>query len=278
MAGTPTFGRILVGTDGSKRAEVAVRQGARLAKLTGAQLEVVYVIDSGHAHAEDLELAAAGALEEAGRIASVDHVEADVRVLAGDPAEGLARESAEHGVGLVCVGPDAGLLERPLSMGRVAEHVLRQAPCSVLIAREAPEGFPSRIICGVDGSESSAETARLAARLALSAGVELRLLHVIPVFRGHNEEWDVKPGEEIPVEIAPAIVAARSEGIEPKAEMAMGRPEDALVEIAKRDGADLVVVGHRGISGMARRLLGSVSDHVATHADRSVLVVRPGAR
>lgn len=273
---TSAFGRILVGTDGSSRAEVAVHQGARLAKLTGVRLEVIYVIDSGHSHAEDLEAAATGALEEAGRIASVEHAEADVRILAGDPAEGLARESEEHGVGLICVGPDAGLLERQFPLGRVAAHVLRVAPCSVLIAREGSERFPSSIVCGVDGSERSVETARLAATIAKAAGVELRLVHVIPVFRGHNEEWEVGPGEEIPAEIAPAIAAARSRGIEPKAEMAMGRPENALVEVAKRDGADLVVVGHRGISGMARRLLGSVSEHVAAHAGCSALVARPG--
>jgi nucleotide-binding universal stress UspA family protein len=57
--------------------------------------------------------------------------------------------------------------------------------------------------------------------------------------------------------------------------MAMGRPENALVEVARRDAADLVVVGHRGISGIQRLLLGSVGEHVTSHAPCSVLVVRP---
>ncbi|OYP36104.1 universal stress protein [Rhodopirellula sp. MGV] len=50
---------------------------------------------------------------------------------------------------------------------------------------------------------------------------------------------------------------------------------ESLVEIAKRDNADLMVVGAKGHSGIARLLLGSISDHVATHAPCSTLVVRP---
>ena len=64
-------------------------------------------------------------------------------------------------------------------------------------------------------------------------------------------------------------------GLEPVREMAMGRPERTLVHVAERDEVDLVVVGHRGVSGMTRRLLGSVSEHVGHNAPCSVFIVRP---
>ena len=50
------------------------------------------------------------------------------------------------------------------------------------------------------------------------------------------------------------------------------------VATASRDGTDLVVVGHRGISGVTRVFLGSVSEHVTTHAPCSVIVARPRDR
>jgi nucleotide-binding universal stress UspA family protein len=60
-------------------------------------------------------------------------------------------------------------------------------------------------------------------------------------------------------------------------ERALGRPEYAILEAAGRERSDLVVVGSRGRSGVARVLLGSVSEYVATHGHCSVPVVRPRA-
>ncbi|HEX9122342.1 MAG TPA: universal stress protein [Actinomycetota bacterium] len=276
-AGAPIFTRLLAGTDGSERAQESVRQAARLAAVTGAALEIAFVIDSRHPHdEEDVERHAEEVLHRVGEIATHQGAEISTRILAGDPAEALLGEAAEHGVDLVCLGPDAGVLGGAIRVGRVAAHVLRHAGCSVMLARGTPESFPHRIQCGVDGSDSSVETARLAAGIAAATGAELRMQHVIPIFRGDNQEWSLDEGEATPPELEPAVEAARSLGVEPIREMAMGRPEHALVESARRGDADLIVVGHRGLSGVARVLLGSVSEYVAQHAPCSVLIARLG--
>lgn len=271
----PTFARIVAGTDGSERAEEAVRQAARFAGLFGASLELVYVVDTGRPHGDEVEAEAEAALGRAAGIAGEGSVEAVSRILGGHPADVLVEEAVEHEADLICVGPDAGVLGGAIHVGEVAQHVLQRASCSVLLAREAPLGFPRRIACGVDGSEGSAVTAALAASIAKVAGAELTLVHVVPVFRGHNAEWVLKADEMSPSELAPSVDAARLVGVEPIREMAMGRPERALVSVAHRDGIDLVVLGHRAPSGIARVLLGSVSEHVAHHAPSSVLVARP---
>jgi nucleotide-binding universal stress UspA family protein len=49
---------------------------------------------------------------------------------------------------------------------------------------------------------------------------------------------------------------------------------DTLIEIARARGAAVVVVGSHGISGMRKRLLGSVSRKLIEHCDRPVLVIR----
>jgi nucleotide-binding universal stress UspA family protein len=274
--GERPFTKVLAGVDGSERSLEAARQAARLAHAAGAPLEVVFVVDTGRPHRDDVEVEAESALERASALAAEVGVVPDTRILAGDPARTLLEEAEEEGADLVCVGPDAGLIVGAVRIGQVAAHVLRESTSSVLIARPAPAGFPERVACGVDGSEASGVTAGLAAGIAVASGAELRLIHVIPVFRGHDSEWTLGGAEASPEELEPAVTAATARGVVAVREMAMGRPEHALVKVAGRDGTDLLVVGHRGVSGVRRMLLGSVSEYCAHHAPCSVLVARPG--
>jgi nucleotide-binding universal stress UspA family protein len=269
------FTRVLVGTDGSERAEEAARQGARLAVALGASLDVVFVVDTAHPHPSDVEAEGEAALARAARVAAEAGIQAPTRLVAGEPAAALVAEADSHGADLLCVGPDSGVLGGAIRVGQVAHHAVREAHCSVLLARDAGPAFPRQIACGVDGSEGSGVTAGLAAELAAATGAELRLLHVIPVFRGDNAEWTLADDEPSPEALEPSVTAALSRGVTPVREMAMGRPESAIVATASRDGTDMVVVGHRGITGMTRVLLGSVSEHVTVHAPCSVLVARP---
>ena len=253
----------------------AVRQAATVAAAAGAGLMLVHVIDSDRAQDVDVDIEreAEGVLDAASAVARSLTVVPDTRIVRGDPSLALIEFSETNGVDLVCVGPDAGLLGGAIRIGRVAIHVLRESRCSVLVARHAGPDFPSRIGCAVDGSEASVETALAAAGLSAATGAELRLVHVVPVFRGHNTEWILSADEASPPELEPSVSAAESLGVKPIREMAMGRPERALVAAAEREGIDLMVVGHRGIRGV-RRVLGSVSEHVAHHAPCSVMVVR----
>jgi universal stress protein E len=269
------FDRILAGTDGSQRAEEAVGRAAQLASVTGAALDLVYVIDTSRPHDDaEVEPKAEAVLLGAEAIAARS-VSASTKVVAGDPAEVLLEEAADHAVDLICVGPDAGLLGGRVRIGRVAAHVLRHAPCSVLVGRETGSTFPVNILCGVDGSNTSIETAGLAARLAVASGAELRLQNVVPVFEGDEREWTLDDDEPDPTEIESAAQVARAAGARPIRERALGRPEYAILEAAVREESDLVVVGSRGLSGLARVLLGSVSEYVAMHCHCSVLVVQP---
>jgi universal stress protein E len=272
------FGRILAGTDGSERAEEAVGRAAQLASVTGAPLDLVYVIDTSRPHDDaEVEPKAEAVLQRAEAIASsTGSVPASTRVVAGDLAEALVEEATDHAVDLICVGPDAGLLAGAIRVGRVASHVLRHAPCSVLVGREAGSTFPANILCGVDGSNTSIETAGLAARIAVASVAELRLQNVVPVFEGDERVWTLDDDEPDPTEIESAAQVARAAGARPIRERALGRPEYAILEAAERERSDLVVVGSRGLSGVARVLLGSVSEYVARHAYCSVLVARPG--
>jgi len=271
MTADRPFSLVLAGVDGSERAVEAARQAARLASAAGAQLIVAYVIEDDREYEEgDAERA----LEAASAAARAAGVEPETRILAGDAGDALVEEAERDGIDLLCVGPDSGLLGGAIRFGHVAGKILREATCSALIARPAAPAFPRHIACAIDGSEASVLTALVAAGVARATDAELRLVHVVPVFRGRNEEWTLGPQDESPQELEPSVKAVSSLGVEPIREMAMGRPERTLVRVAERDEVDLVVVGHRGIGGVTRALLGSVSEHVAHHAPCSVLVVR----
>jgi nucleotide-binding universal stress UspA family protein len=270
MTADRPFSLVLAGTDGSERASEAARQAARLASAAGAQLIVAYVIEDRPYEEGDAERA----LEAASAAARAAGVEPETRILTGDAGGALVEEAEREGIDLLCVGPDSGLLGGAIRFGHAAGKILREATSSVLIARPAGPAFPRHIACAIDGSEASVNTALLAAGVARATDAELRLVHVVPVFRGRNEEWTLDPQDESPPELEPSVKAVASLGVEPIREMAMGRPERTLVRVAERDEVDLVVVGHRGVGGVTRMLLGSVSEHVAHHAPCSVLVVR----
>jgi len=265
------FSLALVGADGSERAAEAVRQASLLAAAVHGQLIVAHVIEDRPYEEGEPERA----LEAAAAAARAAGSDPETRFLTGDAAEAMLEEAERDGVDLLCVGPDSGLLGGAIRFGHVAARIVREARCSVLIARPAADRFPRQVACAVDGSDASVLTAMTAAGLAEATGADLRLLHVVPVFRGRNEEWTLGPEEESPPELEPSVTAVSALGLTPIREMAMGRPEHTLVRVAERDEVDLVVVGHRGVTGMTRRLLGSVSEHVAQHATCSVFVVRP---
>jgi nucleotide-binding universal stress UspA family protein len=274
VAGRGVLAGILVGTDGSARAEEAVGQAVRFASITAATLEILFVIDTGRPHDEDLKPVADAALAKAIALANEAGVEADARIVAGDPATKLMAEADDRGADLLCVGPDAGLVTSPPRIGRVASRVLREAPCSVLVARSIGTDFPNRIVCGIDGSEDSADLAAFAVAIAAAAQGEIRLVHVIPVLQSRARGRSIVEGLTSP-ELERSIGEATARGVVQMREVARGRADRRLVRMTKRDGSDLLVVGHRGVRGVHRMLLGSVSEYSAYKARCSVLVSRP---
>ncbi len=71
--------------------------------------------------------------------------------------------------------------------------------------------------------------------------------------------------------------ALRHAGIKVESRVLQGDPRETLVEEAKRDHVDLLVVGSHGRTGLDKLLMGSVASHVVTHSPCSVLVVKKQA-
>jgi nucleotide-binding universal stress UspA family protein len=138
----------------------------------------------------------------------------------------------------------------------------------------------NRIVVGVDGSPSSINALRWAARQAKLTGAEIEAVTVWSYPAGYGlapvsdgaADFEGDAGKVLFEALAEVSGIAPDVVIEPL--VVHGHAADVLVREAK--DADLLVVGSRGHGGFAGMLLGSVSQHCVQHARCPVLVVRDG--
>jgi nucleotide-binding universal stress UspA family protein len=253
------FAKIVCGVDHSEPSLEAVRQAFRLASpaselLLVAVSETRLAVHAGmgapHA-AEELTAEAHAALADAGKLAP----DAATRLVSGRPDDALLHVARDDGATLVAVGSHGYRRGVGIAIGSVATRMLRDAPCSVLVARapEDPAAFPRSILAGVDGSPSSLAAARVAAALGTRLGVPVTFLTAM----GSRADVDANGCSESGLELVSSDA----------------KPIPALLDAAA--DADLVVLGSRGLRGL--RALGSVSERVAHRARSSILVVRESA-
>lgn len=84
-------------------------------------------------------------------------------------------------------------------------------------------------------------------------------------------QWSINPSEEVDATLRKVEEAAGERGLKYASEARNGDPAEVLCDIAEAHGADVIVVGNKG---MERRLLGSVPNTVAHKAPCSVLIVK----
>lgn len=148
--------------------------------------------------------------------------------------------------------------------------------------------FPTKILLATDGSED--------AELALETAVDLTNntsseLHVITVGGEYHPTIETSAQPELLEETLRELERGAKEILErpvnkieeaggkvTQHHLRMGNPAEAIVGQADEMNAGLIVVGSRGLGGIRRALMGSVSDSVARHAHCPVLVVREKKR
>ena len=153
--------------------------------------------------------------------------------------------------------------------------------------------FPTKILLATDGSEEATLAARTAADIAGKTGSELHLVHArlmlpwayYPTAAGAPSSGPAdaeEARERLMRWLDDQVERVEAEGGSvAQAHLRLGRPEEGIVTVAEEIvslgeevGAGLIVVGSRGLGGIRRLLMGSVSDSVVRHAHCPVLVVR----
>lgn len=141
----------------------------------------------------------------------------------------------------------------------------------------------ARIVVPTDFSAESDKAWQVARRLARAVGGQLHLVHVFVEAPLYSEalmsgdrvrEVYAEGRAWVEREMARLAEAARGEGLTVRTSLREGAVAAAIVEAAREDAADLVVVGTHGRGGIDRALLGSVADRVIRLAPCPVLAVR----
>ena len=271
-------GRIVVGVDGSPSSEQALRWAAGQARLTGQPVHAVITWQVPPTYdawvlPEDWAGKAAGTLQKsvANVLTEVDAGVVAQHVLHGHPAKVLVDETADP-ADLLVVGSRGHGGFAGLVLGSVSQHVVGHAACPVVVvhASHAPAG---RIVVGVDGSASSKEALRWAARQAGLTGCSVHAVLVweLPLDYG----WSDRPAFDFAAHAEQTLGTAVTDALGEDAaavqrEVVEGSTAEMLLHRAA--DADLLVVGSRGRGGFTGLLLGSVSQHLAAHGSCPVVV------
>jgi nucleotide-binding universal stress UspA family protein len=143
----------------------------------------------------------------------------------------------------------------------------------------------SSIVVGTDGSDTASEAVRQAVDMAKALGATVELVSAytpVPEQRLREErrnapedvQWAINPRQEVEASLEDAADVARAAGVVVSTHARQGDPADAILDVAEERGADLVIVGNKGMTGARRFLLGSVPNKVSHHAPCSVLIIR----
>jgi nucleotide-binding universal stress UspA family protein len=135
------------------------------------------------------------------------------------------------------------------------------------------------IVVGTDGSPTAAEAVRRAAELARGTGATLHLVSAYKPMHGAkvagggaSEQWQVAAHANVEAILRDAVTPLGND-LNIETYERTGDPADAILDVAETQGADLIVVGNKGMTGAKRYLLGSVPNKVAHHSPCSVMIV-----
>ena len=141
------------------------------------------------------------------------------------------------------------------------------------------------IVVGTDGSDTAGKAVEEAIALARALGASIELVSAYEPVAGQrlreeardapqDLQWMVNPREDVDATLREACEAIEAAGVAVTPYSREGDPADAILDVAEERGADLIVVGNKGMTGAKRFLLGSVPNKVSHHAPCSVLIVR----
>lgn len=144
-----------------------------------------------------------------------------------------------------------------------------------------------KILLAVDGSTFSDAAVESVARRPWAAGSQVKVISVMEPFQPYmTEVWSLPADfwEEMDksarqqatdaLDKATQVFKRAESNLTVTTEIIKGNPKSAIVDEAEKWGADLIVLGSHGYTGLKRMFLGSVSQAVASHAKCSVEIVR----
>ena len=137
-----------------------------------------------------------------------------------------------------------------------------------------------RIVLGLDDSAAAANAARWAADAVSDSGGEVIAVHGVGVFPDlvRQASLSASAGLGMPRVSTKELVdewcqPLRDGNVPYRTEVTDADPVHALLQTARRENADMIVIGHEGGTGLLHRLFSRLSDQIVDHARRPVVIV-----
>jgi nucleotide-binding universal stress UspA family protein len=307
--------KILIGYDGSECAEAALQDLNRAGLPAEADVLVISVADvflappikkadafpqkvpaavkRAHEHAaQEIEQAHDLAQKAKTKLARLfPHWEIRAEACGDSPVWALVKRAYKWKPDLIVVGAHGhSALGGRLILGSVSLRVLYEAGTTVRVARGqvGVDNLPVHIIVGMDGSTNSQAALNAVAERSWPKGSEVRLITALDTVLclGAVSEEDSKTIKWFEVSNENDLIYLRNSfesfaeklrtaGLTVSLEFRKGDPKQILIEEAESWQADSIFVGAKGMRGIERLMLGSVSAAVAARAHCSVEIVRP---
>ncbi|HEV2306348.1 MAG TPA: universal stress protein [Candidatus Acidoferrales bacterium] len=288
-----TFKNVLLLTDFSEPSEAALPFAMGVARTYGAKLHAFHVLlpTPSAYYTPEFTVAAIESDEERAQ-AEMQRIESQLSGLPHDVSierdiavwPSLEREIADDDIDLLVLGTHGRTGAQKFLLGSVAEEIFRRSDVPVLTigpgvrSRAHNDARFHRVLFATDFSAHSLAAWPYALSLAQENQAHLILLHVVPE--------DARSGRKKHTETSPGDAQSRLEGILPKDAdlwcrpeviVDRGEPRIRIAEIAKNQGADLIVLGVRSASrrlAAATHLERAIAHNVVAHAGCPVLTAR----
>ena len=300
--------KIFVPLDGSGFGEESVPFAAMLARRAQVPLELLHVhvpdppvhllgvpayqwegADLDEYDREDEENEHRYLEYQANKASPHGEMEVHCTMLKGAVPEAIHAHAKASGEGLILMSTHGRTGLSRAWWGSVADAVMRNSPVPVLLIhtrndRSEEDIAPTeikRILIALDGSPNSERALAPAADLAKALGARVKLFHVAPPgFRvgARASEKSIETANRVVADARDYLernaYGLREEGIDVTVEVVGStQPADAIIDVILRDGIDLVALAPRGLDGLPRAMLGSVTDRVLQKAAVPMLVV-----
>jgi len=279
--------KILFATDGSDSALQAQKLIASISWPAGTRLLALHVLPSlglGMTTAADEERRRAvdGTLDATTRALAGAGREVNSLAKVGRPASTIVDDAREIEADLVVVGSRGHGAVVSAVLGSVAAEVVDYAPCPVLVARS---DRITGLVLAHDGSPGASQAEAILLTLPVLSSLPIRVLSAwnvpltqigdptgVSMISGDLYDELVRDARKYATDVAVAAAGRlKSAGRNAIPQVVEGSASEAISSSARP--TDLIVMGTRGQTGLARLLLGSVARGVLHHAHSSVLFV-----
>jgi universal stress protein E len=275
--------RILLAVELDQIAEEAQEAAICLASRFGSEIVPLHVVDQRSravptSRLEEVQAAAAKRLQEVADDLKSRHAAVAPPVVAfGSPYEQIIANAGSLGVNVIVVG--AGEPTGGSTVGVTAEQLARRAIRPVWVASAASPREPASILCPIDFSSASRRALRNAVHLARTFEARLTVVHVVEtasswvtrVLTGEDPQDKV---EDADAALEQALQPIDHAGVEVESVVLEGKPAQQIVATARERGADLLVMGSVGRTGLDRLFLGSVATRVLRQLPCSMITVK----